>query len=267
MRCSEEFDVAVIGGGPAGCVAAIFLARNGFRVGLFDGGDLRTLKVGEHLPPRAVRVLKELGLREALDGQERSYGILVAWESQNFTQRSYLTESYGSGYQLNRGRFDATLQEMARRDGVSILRDHQLLNGFFGTNDWRLRFRARATGRLEVRAKLCIDATGRNAKLARRDGAMVRHHDSVTAVSQVFQLSDGGSKLTSEITIEALEYGWIYSAPLGRRKQICTLFTDDRERLRDHKTGEQNQLVSPWSRNVDSLSKSSSAWRLLCNFR
>jgi 2-polyprenyl-6-methoxyphenol hydroxylase-like FAD-dependent oxidoreductase len=55
-----QADVAIIGGGPAGAVAALTLARLGVTVALLDAGTRHSL-VGETLPPAIRPVLDRLG--------------------------------------------------------------------------------------------------------------------------------------------------------------------------------------------------------------
>src|SRR5437016_13078771 len=56
-----NFDVAVIGAGPAGCAAAIAAARAGASVRLFERGPYPRHKVcGEFVSPEALALLREL---------------------------------------------------------------------------------------------------------------------------------------------------------------------------------------------------------------
>jgi geranylgeranyl reductase family protein len=67
---AERFDVAVIGAGPAGSVAALVLARAGARVALVDKAAFpRDKACGDLVGPRGVQVLDDLGVR--LPGAER----------------------------------------------------------------------------------------------------------------------------------------------------------------------------------------------------
>src|SRR5690349_2807929 len=63
------YDVAVVGGGPAGCSAAIHLAQAGARVVLLEARAYPHDKLcGEFLSPECAGRLDELGLTAALRG-------------------------------------------------------------------------------------------------------------------------------------------------------------------------------------------------------
>ena len=68
--CRTEFDVAVIGGGPAGTSAAITAARFGARVGLFEAGEFPRHKVcGEFVSEESVDILRDLAACSQLRGR------------------------------------------------------------------------------------------------------------------------------------------------------------------------------------------------------
>jgi len=70
----EHFDIAVIGGGPAGAAVAIRAARQGARVVVVEKGAYGRDKVcGDGLTPRAVAALNELEI--PLDGAHRIAGL------------------------------------------------------------------------------------------------------------------------------------------------------------------------------------------------
>src|SRR5260370_35954485 len=64
---APDTDVAVVGAGPAGAAAALFAARRGHRVIIFDKQDFpRDKPCGEGLMPGGRPALRELGLEDAV---------------------------------------------------------------------------------------------------------------------------------------------------------------------------------------------------------
>jgi len=60
-------DVAVIGGGPVGCVTALAFARKGAKVLLLEGNPRSAHRLaGECLHPPGVGVLEKLGLHDLI---------------------------------------------------------------------------------------------------------------------------------------------------------------------------------------------------------
>ena len=67
-----DVDLAVIGAGPAGAIAACIAARRGLRVALIDRSTFpRDKTCGDGIGPGAVRVLRELGIESILEGRPR----------------------------------------------------------------------------------------------------------------------------------------------------------------------------------------------------
>src|SRR5216117_1977370 len=58
------YDVAIIGGGPAGSTAAALLARAGRRVVVFEREKFPRFHIGESLLPFSMKAFTRLGLHE-----------------------------------------------------------------------------------------------------------------------------------------------------------------------------------------------------------
>src|SRR5437868_3825394 len=72
----SDFDVIIVGGGPAGASAAFALARAGVRVCILDRARFpRAKPCAEYLSPQASRLLHEVG---ALDHVERAGAAQLA---------------------------------------------------------------------------------------------------------------------------------------------------------------------------------------------
>src|SRR5689334_7573862 len=98
----ERYDAAVAGGGPAGAVAALSLARRGWKVCLFDPSVFNADRVGETLPPEINPVLRELGLFDeflAL-GPLESPGIVSTWGGIH-SEQDFIRNAHGPGWHID----------------------------------------------------------------------------------------------------------------------------------------------------------------------
>src|SRR4051794_22730733 len=64
---SPDYDVAIIGGGPAGSAAAILLAQKGRKVVVLEREKFPRFHIGESLLPYSMGAFDRLGIRERLD--------------------------------------------------------------------------------------------------------------------------------------------------------------------------------------------------------
>lgn len=111
-------ELLVIGAGPAGCAAALRLARLGHRVTLVERGGPGRPAVVESVPAAVLPLLASLGLQAPVSqaGFLRSPGAWVQWADEVRHQASPQP-----GFQLERSRFDALLQRAARAAGARWL--------------------------------------------------------------------------------------------------------------------------------------------------
>ncbi|HWG28353.1 NAD(P)/FAD-dependent oxidoreductase, partial [Actinospica sp.] len=73
-----DVDIAVVGAGPAGALAAFMAARRGLRVALIDRSTFpRDKTCGDGIGPNAVRVLRDFGLDSVLEGRPRIASVTV----------------------------------------------------------------------------------------------------------------------------------------------------------------------------------------------
>ena len=80
MSASSEYDVIVIGGGPAGCTAATLSARQGRRVLLLEREQFPRFRIGESLMPATYWSLERLGVLEKLRATCWSTPPRPAWK-------------------------------------------------------------------------------------------------------------------------------------------------------------------------------------------
>src|SRR5262245_34399487 len=107
-----QFDVAIIGDGPAGSAAAIALVRGtGRSVAVLSLAQTRRLRIGESAPPIFVRALEPLGLREEFEKANhlRARGTCSAWGGPDLEFSDDWLRAQGHAYHLDRARFDRML--------------------------------------------------------------------------------------------------------------------------------------------------------------
>ena len=160
------YDVAIVGGGPAGCSAALTLARLGARVVLFEANTYPHDKLcGEFLSPECAESLDELGLTGLLSelNPARIQSVRLTapggtiWEAQ-------LT---APGWGLSREVLDASLAQRARSLGVQV-QEGTTINNVLGNlkDGFELAGRTQS-GQLTVQTRTVISAHGKRANIDR----------------------------------------------------------------------------------------------------
>ena len=175
----EAFDVVVVGGGPGGSSTSTFLADGGLRVALFERERFPRFHVGESLMPATMLLLEELGARAAIEerGFQLKYGATFIDEDNNAaTQTFYFLPGQpwpNYSYQVPRAEFDTVLLEHATKRGVTVFQPATVEGTEFDAGGVTLTVSGE-NGRFSVRAKMLVDASGRDALLATRYGRRTR---------------------------------------------------------------------------------------------
>src|SRR5882672_4257013 len=117
-----EFDVAVVGGGPAGAVVSLCLARLGWRVALLEATTFDGERYGETLPPEINPVLRELGLWNSFQAISPlpSPGIISVWGESVPSETDFIRNPHGPGWHIDRNRFDEMLCTEATKAGAQL---------------------------------------------------------------------------------------------------------------------------------------------------
>jgi choline dehydrogenase-like flavoprotein len=89
----RSFDIAVVGGGPAGTATAIPLSRIGYSVLVLEATSYQRLRSGETLPPTIAERLQRLGVFDLFlrQGYPPAAGIVSVWGKSQLQVNDFLT--------------------------------------------------------------------------------------------------------------------------------------------------------------------------------
>jgi 2-polyprenyl-6-methoxyphenol hydroxylase-like FAD-dependent oxidoreductase len=207
MADQLDIDVAIIGGGPAGCAVALALDPS-LSCLVVDPLDASSVGIGETLPPGVQPLLERLGVWSAFLEQEHmpAHGTAACWGSAQVEDHPFLFHPFGSGWHLDRARFDALLRARVR---LVAGRGLELADG------------------TQLRARFIVDATGRKMAIARTRGAECVAWDR--GVARFARYSSHGVDTTT--LIEAVHDGWWYSTTVPGGDLIVAAFSDPEQTL------------------------------------
>jgi flavin-dependent dehydrogenase len=171
----HEYDVAIIGGGPAGSTTSTLLAQHGFKVGLFERERFPRFHIGESLIPETYWVLKRLGMLEKMQRSHfvKKYSVQFVNASGKLSAPFYFHDNKphecSQTWQVVRSEFDQMMLENAREHGVDVHEGVHVLEVMFdGDRASGVRIKLPDGARREVRAKIVVDASGQAALLQNR---------------------------------------------------------------------------------------------------
>ncbi len=225
---TEIYDVAIIGGGPAGSTAATLLTRRGWRVVVCEKEEFPRFKIGESLLPHSLQTLDALGVRAKLEAHAFvKHGGEIATACGRRITRFYFENAIQlrdrTAYQVERAWFDKMMLDHAAENGAEVRQPCAITGVVFAKEGVTLH-----TSSGEIRARYVLDCSGRNAVVG-------QHHDlkrsydhlqkfSVFAHYEGVQRDDGRDGTLTRL-VRGKEH-WFWLIPLDDRRTSVGLVMD-----------------------------------------
>ncbi|MFL5764238.1 MAG: NAD(P)/FAD-dependent oxidoreductase [Bacteroidia bacterium] len=161
----EKTDVLVIGAGPAGCIAASIVHKNGLKVRVVEKVKFPRFVIGESLLPRVMDHLDEAGLLEDVKkaGFQEKFGakFLMGDKVCDFNFADQFSKGWTWTWQVQRAQFDKILADGVAKKGIPVEFETGVTAIQFNPDESSITTVEDANGnKRQIEARYIIDCSG-----------------------------------------------------------------------------------------------------------
>ncbi len=167
----QDFDVIVIGAGPAGSIAAAKLKKEGHSVMVIEKLEFPRFVIGESLLPHIMDHLDELDLLDCIVDQKFQLKTGVTFyhneERCEFLFKDKFTDGWDYTYQVKRADFDLALIKEVEKRGVKVEFNAEVTDVVATKEKQTVTYKNKAGETKIITSKFLIDASGYGRVLPR----------------------------------------------------------------------------------------------------
>jgi len=210
-----DFEVGIIGGGPAGGALGAYLGKAGVKAIVFERELFPRPHVGESLVPSSTRVFKDLDFMKVMEQEKFPHKFGAVWTSAagkqaynhdwdgleadvradiRFEERDQPGVDQNYTYHVDRGKFDNLLLHHARKLGAEVIEGATVQDVDFSGQWPRIKFGVGGKS-FDITCKIVADASGRKTMLGNRLGMKVM--DTVFDQYAIHTWFDGYDRLSA----------------------------------------------------------------------
>jgi len=218
----NEYDVVIIGAGPAGMVAAGYLEKTGVSVLVLEKQFFPRFTIGESLIPRCMDNFAEAGLLEDLQKQNYQKKTGARFVKDGKIAEFDFSKKFGEGWdwtwQVPRADFDLKLAESIQKRGVNINFGAEVVSAKWENKLWTIKSKDPDAIVSSITSRFIIDASGNGRVLAGllELEAPAKIYDHSSIFTHIKEENRPPGKEGTQITFEIIKRGaWFWYIPFS----------------------------------------------------
>ena len=214
----SDYDVVIIGAGPAGTCAALRLLQLDYRVAIIEQAEFPRFQIGESLSPGVWNIFQYLEAEELLLRPEyiRNLSAYVIWEQP--TENRLSASQRGPGIIVDRAKLDSELLALCRQRGAVVFQPAKIKTRKFNDGGWHLEINSK-NGKYQIQTFFIFDARGKN-------GVPTSDRIQTSPVSVGIWTHLPARYFPKATLVEALEDAWLWGSPLPNGEFKVMAFAD-----------------------------------------